>query len=163
MDFPLEKARYLMNLALKEAGLGAKKGEVPIGAVLWDLKHHQILAKAHNQSIALNDPSAHAEILALRQAGEKINNYRLLNSVMVVTLEPCIMCLGALVQARVSGLIFGARDPKAGAIYSRLDYPSLKWLNHKFWVIEGVLSQEAGGLLKAFFLRKRKGEVPKWS
>lgn len=156
MNFAIDKARFLMNLALKEAMLGAKKGEIPIGAVLWHQKKEKVIAKAHNSSIELKDPSAHAEILALRRAGVYLDNYRLLDTVLIVTIEPCLMCLGALVQARISGIIFGARDKKGGAIYSCLDYSKLYWLNHKFWVIEGVLSEQCSSLLKTFFLRKRK-------
>jgi len=145
----------LMQEAIIQAGLGAAAGETPVGALVVDAGSKTILASAHNQCIALNDPSAHAEILALRRAGAKIKNYRLPGVIMVVTLEPCIMCLGAMIQARISGLVFGVRDPGAGAVISRLDISELGWLNHTFWFMDGVLQKECAGLLKDFFRNKR--------
>lgn len=144
-----------MREALIQAGIAAASGETPVGAVAVDAGSKKILASAHNQCIALNDPTAHAEILALRRAGTKIKNYRLPEVIMVVSLEPCIMCLGAMIQARISGLVFGARDPGAGAVISRLDISELGWLNHRFWFMDGVLEDECAGLLKKFFQDKR--------
>ncbi|MDY7001732.1 MAG: tRNA adenosine(34) deaminase TadA [Thermodesulfobacteriota bacterium] len=144
----------IMKLALKQARIGEKKGEVPVGAVVLD-KNGQILAKTYNAPISQNDPSAHAEILSLRKAGKKIGNYRLTGCVLAVTCEPCLMCLGALVHARVAGLVFGARDPKAGAVVSRMQGTELEFLNHCFPVLEGVLAQECGDLLSRFFQVRR--------
>ncbi|MCF8105412.1 MAG: nucleoside deaminase [Desulfohalobiaceae bacterium] len=145
-----------MELALEQARLAYQEDEVPVGAVLVDARG-SLLAAAHNQPLGLNDPSAHAEILALRRAGLIKKNYRLPGAVLVTTLEPCLMCAGALIQARISGLIFAARDAKAGAIVSRLgifdDYP---WLNHRFWIEEGILGEESRELLRQFFAAKRK-------
>ncbi|WP_234970972.1 tRNA adenosine(34) deaminase TadA [Desulfonauticus submarinus] len=155
--------RSLMNQALKEAKKAMQKEEIPVGAVIWDIKQNSIISSAHNLSISLCNPTAHAEILAIEKAAQKIKNYRLTNCILVVTLEPCIMCLGAIVQARLEGVIFGAKDPKSGAICSSLDYTKLKGLNHSFWVIKGVLAKESASLLQHFFRAKRKGEVPKWS
>ncbi len=145
----------LMHEAVIQAGLAASALETPVGAVVVDAESKTVLARAHNQCISLNDPTAHAEILALRQVGAKTGNYRVPGVIMVVTLEPCIMCLGAMIQARISGLVFGTRDPGAGAIVSRLDISELQWLNHKFWFMDGVLEDECAGLLKNFFLERR--------
>ncbi len=145
----------LMGEALIQAEIAAASHEAPVGAVAVDADSRAILARAHNQCIALNDPTAHAEILALRQAAAKTRNYRLPGVVLVVTLEPCLMCLGAMVQARISGIVFGTRDPKAGAIVSRLDMSELQWLNHRIWYMDGVLENECAGLLKDFFRNKR--------
>lgn len=144
-----------MGQALIQAGSAAEMGEVPVGALVVDTGSGQILSRAHNNCIKLNDPSAHAEILAIRKAAEARQNYRLANSVLVVTLEPCLMCVGALIQARLSGLVFGARDPKAGAVISRLDIVELQWVNHKFWFINGLLEDDCSLLLKNFFQNKR--------
>lgn len=144
-----------METALKEAQNAAEIQEVPIGAVLIDAKRSNIIARSYNQSISLNDPSAHAEICCLRQAASLRGNYRLSGTIMIVTLEPCIMCLGALIQARISGLVFGARDPRSGAIVSRIDMAEMQWLNHRFWYIDGVLEDECSAVLKKFFHRKR--------
>lgn len=145
----------LMQEALIQARKAAVFDETPIGAVAVDSDSRSILARAHNRCIGLNDPTAHAEILALRQAAEKTRNYRLPGMVMVVTLEPCIMCLGAMIQARISGLVFGTRDPRAGAIVSCLDMSELQWLNHKIWYMDGVLENECAELLRGFFRKKR--------
>jgi len=144
----------VMEPALKQARMGQEKGEVPIGAIVL-AKNGEILAQAYNTPISQNDPTAHAEILALRKAAEKINNYRLVDCVLAVTVEPCLMCLGALVHARVSGLVFGAKDPKAGAIVSRMRGTELEFLNHRFPVLEGVLAEECGDLLSRFFQARR--------
>lgn len=143
-----------MVLALQEAGLAREQGEVPVGAVVLD-PVGQILATAHNQTVTQADPAGHAEILALRKAAAKVGNHRLTGSVLVVTLEPCLMCLGALLQARVAGLVFGVRDPKAGAVLSRLNVNDLDWLNHRFWTVEGILAEECGQVLRDFFLARR--------
>jgi len=153
--------RLVMTRALKQAWLAGKSGEAPIGAVVIDAATGRILAEACNGPIAGNDPTAHAEILALRQAGEALGNYRLSGTILAVTLEPCLMCLGAMVHARIGGLVFGARDPKAGAVLSNLDGLNLPFLNHRFPVLEGVLADECGATLSRFFSARRKEKAVK--
>ena len=142
-----------MNIALQEAVVGHKQNEVPIGAVL--VQEGQILAQAHNAPIASNDPSAHAEMLAIRKACEKTGNYRLTGASLYVTLEPCVMCAGAILQARLARVIFGARDPKAGAAVSLYRILNDNRLNHQVDVTEGVLQEECGKILSRFFKEKR--------
>ncbi len=144
-----------MQAALAEARKAVAEGEVPVGAVLADIHSGRIVSKGRNQCIGLNDPSAHAEIIALRRAGRIRKNYRLQDTVLVVTLEPCLMCLGAIVQARVAGLVFGARDPRAGALFSRHDILDFAWIHSKFWIVEGVLEHECLDLLQDFFRNRR--------
>jgi len=148
--------RLVMARALKQAHLAGKRGEVPIGAVVIDGLTGRILGEAGNSPIGLCDPTAHAEILALRQACEAARNYRLPGVILAVTLEPCLMCLGAMVHARIAGLVFGAPDPKAGAVVSRLEGASLPFLNHHFPVLKGVLADQCGGMLTRFFANRRK-------
>jgi tRNA(adenine34) deaminase len=142
-----------MNIALQEAFIAFKQDEVPIGAVL--VQDGQILAQAHNAPIACNDPSAHAEMLALRKACEKTGNYRLTGAALYVTLEPCVMCAGAILQARLARVIFGARDPKAGAVLSLYHILNDNRFNHQVDVTEGVLQEECGEILSRFFKEKR--------
>jgi len=144
-----------MGLAFNEACQAAAEAEPPVGAVLIDAQG-QVLARAHNQTIALNDPTAHAEVLCLRQAGARLGNHRLTGTILVVTLEPCLMCLGALLHARVAGIVFATADPKAGALTSNLDGANLPFANHRPWVLQGVLAEDCGALLKRFFLARRK-------
>lgn len=144
-----------MELALDQAMLAAETGEAPVGAVLLN-PLGTVLATAYNQNIALADPSAHAEILCLRQAAHAVGNHRLTGCILAVTLEPCLMCLGALLHARVAGVVFAARDPKAGALVTHLDGANLPFSNHRLWVLEGVLAEESRALLKRFFLARRK-------
>jgi len=144
-----------MDLALDQAREARDRDEVPVGAVLLHADG-SVLARAFNRPIGLSDPTAHAEILALRQAAGHTGNYRLPGTILVCTLEPCLMCLGALTQARVAGLVFGARDPRSGAVVSRLAYPeALSWLNHHFWWEEGVRAEACGTLLRDFFSSRR--------
>jgi tRNA(adenine34) deaminase len=142
-----------MRIALEEAQAAYSAGEVPVGAVLVHDGH--ILARAHNAPITMNDPSAHAELLALRQAGEKAGNYRLVGAELYVTLEPCIMCAGAIIQARLARIIFGARDPKCGAVASLYNILTDERLNHQVEVTEGILREECGEILSRFFQQKR--------
>ena len=144
----------MMQVALAEAERAQRKGEVPIGAVLVS-DNHGILAAAHNRTIALNDPTAHAEILALRSAATKIGHYRWLNTILYVTVEPCPMCMGAIIHARVSRLIFGARDTKWGAAGSLYDLASDRRFNHLPEVIEGVCEADCKTLIQEFFRQKR--------
>ena len=143
-----------MKEALQEATKGFEKGEVPVGAVIVD-PGGAIVARAHNQPISLNDPCAHAEILALRQAGIFCRNYRLEGSTLVVTLEPCLMCIGAAMHARVSRVVFGAFDPKWGAAGSLYNVPEDLRLNHRIEVIPGVLAEECLKLMQTFFQIRR--------
>ena len=143
-----------MRLALDQARAGEAQGEVPVGAVLAG-RDGSILAGAHNACLALNDPTAHAEMLALRQAAQRIGNYRLNGAILIVTLEPCLMCAGALVQARVDGVVYGAADPLAGAVSSRLDAFALPFHNHAIWHMGGVAGEECAALLRKFFHQRR--------
>jgi tRNA(adenine34) deaminase len=144
----------LMKKALDEAEKAGQKGEVPIGAVLV-ADNHQILAADHNRTITLNDPTAHAEILALRSGAAKIGNYRLLNTTLYVTVEPCPMCMGATIHARVSRVIFGTRDPRWGAAGSLYNFAAEKRFNHRPEVIEGVCKADCKSLVQEFFRQKR--------
>ena len=145
---------YYMELALKEAKKAGQKDEVPIGA-LSVAKNGEILASAFNQTIGMNDPTAHAEVLALRKASEITGNYRLTESILYVTIEPCIMCMGAILHARVKKLIFGAFDPKAGAAGSIFDFTAEKKLNHQLEVESGILEAECRALIQNFFKQRR--------
>jgi tRNA(adenine34) deaminase len=148
------KDEQFMKAALEEARKALEKEEVPIGAVL--VANQQIIARGHNRSIILNDPSAHAEIIALRQGGKVLGNYRLTDTAVYVTVEPCIMCMGALVQARIKRLVFGARDPRAGAAGSVFDFSRDERLNHKIETAEGILEKECRTLIQSFFSSKRQ-------
>ena len=147
-----------MKIALAEAESGYRRGEVPVGAVL--VREGIILAQAHNSPIANNDPSAHAEMLILRQAGEKLGNYRLARTELYVTIEPCIMCAGAIVHARVERVIFGARDPKFGGVFSLYNILDDKRLNHQVKISEGILKEECGEIISRFFKEKRVTSAP---
>jgi tRNA(adenine34) deaminase len=144
----------MMKVAIAEAEKAQKKGEVPIGAVLV-AENNQMLAADHNRTITQNDPTAHAEILTLRSAGAKICNYRLLNTMLYVTVEPCPMCMGAVIHARVSRVIFGTRDPKWGAAGSLYDMASDLRFNHQPEVIEGICEADCKALMQEFFRQKR--------
>ena len=146
----------LMKEALEEAKKGFAEGEVPVGAVLSGLDG-QILAKAHNQPISQNDPTAHAEILAIRRAGLVCRNYRLNNTLLITTIEPCLMCMGAAINARMTRLVFGAPDPKAGAVSAFNDIGADKRFNHRLEVISGIMEEECRALMQDFF-RIRRGK-----
>jgi tRNA(adenine34) deaminase len=143
-----------MRKALAEAYLALGKGEVPIGAVV--VCQGVIIGCGHNLRETLNDPTAHAEIIALRQAGEKLGTWRLSECSLYVTLEPCPMCAGALVQARIKELIYGADDPKAGAAGTLLNIPQFPDWNHFVKIISGILAEESQALLQGFWKDKRK-------
>ena len=143
-----------MQLAIIEAEKAALMDEVPVGAIIIDDKD-TIIGHGHNQPISLNDPTAHAEILALRMAAQNLNNYRLLNTTIYVTLEPCIMCMSAIVHARVKRLVFGAKDPKWGGAGSLYDLGSDKRLNHNIKTCGGIKSIETSNIIKKFFKNKR--------
>ncbi len=142
-----------MQLALEEARKAAQEDEVPVGAVA--VLKGELVARDHNRSIQLHDPTGHAEILVLRQAGQKLSNYRLKNLEIYVTLEPCAMCAGALLWARIQQLVFGARDEKAGAVFSKASLLSEGRFNHTVQVVEGILAQPSREILQEFFADRR--------
>ena len=142
-----------MRRALALAERAETAGEVPVGAVL--VKDGEVLGEGWNRPIETHDPTAHAEIVALRAAGEKIGNYRLVNSILYVTLEPCVMCMGALVHARVKRLVFGAADPKRGAAVSAMRWETMGFLNHRIEIEGGLLEKECAGVLTGFFRERR--------
>jgi tRNA(adenine34) deaminase len=143
-----------MDLALEEAVKAGQKGEIPIGAVLVS-ESGEVLSAAHNQVITRADPTAHAEILAIREAAGQILNYRLLNTMLYVTIEPCIMCMGAIVHARVKTVGFGALDPKWGAAGSLYNFAAEGRLNHRPEIISGIREAECRDMIQAFFRLKR--------
>jgi tRNA(adenine34) deaminase len=142
-----------MRLALEEARMALRIGEVPVGAVV--VRDGAILSRAHNLRETSRDSSAHAEILALRAASWASDSWRLLNATLYVTKEPCIMCAGALVNSRISRLVYGCRDEKAGGVESLYHIPSDKRLNHQIEVVSGVLEAESAEILKSFFKARR--------
>ncbi|WP_369177153.1 tRNA adenosine(34) deaminase TadA [Candidatus Thiodubiliella endoseptemdiera] len=142
-----------MTLAIQQAKLAEKIDEVPVGAVL--VQDGQLIAQAHNQPIKNNDPTAHAEIQLLRQAGKKLGNYRLPNTTLYVSLEPCTMCLGAMIHARVSRIVFGAYDEKTGVCGSCQDLSKSDCFNHTIEVEGGILADECRDLLQQFFKHRR--------
>jgi len=142
-----------MRAALAEAAKALDEGEVPIGAVV--VRDGRIVGRGHNQTERLQDATAHAEILAIGAASSTVGSWRLSDCTLYVTLEPCVMCTGALVLSRLGLLVYGAVDPKAGACGSRIDLPGEPWLNHRLPTQSGVLGEECGGLLTAFFEMKR--------
>lgn len=142
-----------MKAALREAGKAAAAGEVPVGAVV--VRDGRIVARGHNQPIESSDPTAHAEIVALRKAARKAGNYRLPDCDLYTTVEPCTMCLGAMVQARIRRLVFGALDPKAGAVSSIMKFP-FERANHRPEIVGGILADECAKLLRDFFRARRK-------
>jgi tRNA(adenine34) deaminase len=141
-----------MQLAIAEAEKAFKRGEVPVGAII--VYKNSIIAKAHNQREMLSDPTAHAEMIAITQASAYLQNWRLSDTTVYITLEPCIMCAGALVQARVRNLVYGAKDGKFGACESIVNLVNDPRFNHRLNVISGVLEDECSLLLKQFFLEK---------
>ena len=142
-----------MQAALEQAREAAAAGEIPVGAVV--VIGGEIMAAGQNRSVRDSDPSAHAEIVALRAAGSSVSNYRLTDATLFVTLEPCAMCIGAIVQGRVTRVVFGAYDPKAGAAGSAIDLTDSPAFNHRFEIMGGVLADECGAALKEFFSERR--------
>ncbi|WHI48400.1 tRNA adenosine(34) deaminase TadA [Microbulbifer sp. VAAF005] len=142
-----------MRRALELAQLAAERGEVPVGAVL--VQDGKIIGEGSNRPIGNCDPSAHAEIVALRQAADKQQNYRLPNTTLYVTIEPCTMCFGAMVHARVGRLVYGATEPRAGVVESQLELAQASFFNHKITVESGVMAEEASNLVREFFHDRR--------
>ena len=153
--FPEKKFNdeYFMDIAIKEAEAAFMEGEVPIGAVI--VKDNTIIAKAHNIKESRNDPTAHAELILLREATSQIKNWRLTDAALYVTKEPCLMCAGAMVNARLGKLVYGCEDAKGGAVHSLYQVLSDKRLNHQVKVVSGVLEDKCAELLKNFFQKRR--------
>lgn len=147
------KHMEFMKAALNEAGAAGSRGEVPIGAVV--VLDGVIVSRAGNRTIGDCDPTAHAEVVALRETAHKIGNHRLLGTILYVTIEPCAMCAGAMIQARISRLVYGADDPKAGAVRSCFSILEHEKLNHRVDVTSGVLAEQSVELLRAFFEMRR--------
>ena len=143
-----------MRAALDEARRGAEAGEVPVGAVV--VLGGQVIGRGFNQPIGASDPTAHAEIVALREAARALGNYRLVGTTMYVTIEPCLMCVGAMVHARVAAVVFGAAEPKAGAIVSSCRAHELPSLNHRIEVVGGILEEECRAVIQEFFKTRRE-------
>lgn len=154
MDQDAQHITY-MRTALVQARLAARLQEVPVGAVLVSAEG-DILAKAHNRTICNHDPSAHAEMLAIRQAAAQRQNYRLLNTTLYVTVEPCLMCMGAVIHARIRRIFFGTRDPKWGAAGSLYNLGEDRRLNHHPEIVEGLLLDECRELIQGFFRERRR-------
>lgn len=142
-----------MQRALELAKQGELAGEVPVGCVI--VKNGEIIGEGFNHPISAHDPTAHAEIDAMREAASALGNYRLVDTTLYVTLEPCTMCAGAMVHARVKRLVFGAREPRTGAVGSVYDIPRDARLNHRLEVVEGVLAEKSSAMLREFFRAKR--------
>ncbi|PIE68945.1 MAG: tRNA-specific adenosine deaminase [Deltaproteobacteria bacterium] len=143
-----------MDLAIRQARRAEQDNEVPVGAVLLD-SDGTLISQGCNNVITRHDPTAHAEILAIRRGGQAKGNYRIPGSILIVTLEPCIMCLGAIIQARIATVVYGASDPKAGAIASQMHGAELPWSNHGFQVIDGIKAEQCSSLLTNFFQQRR--------
>lgn len=148
----MDRQNFFMTQALQQAKLALQSNEVPIGAII--VQQDQVIAVGHNLSITSLDPTAHAEIVAIRNAAKILGNYRLIDASLYVTIEPCIMCLGALLQARIKHLIFGASDPKFGAVGGYLDLTNYNW-NHKFKITSKILESQCKFILQEFFRNKR--------
>lgn len=154
-DLELQTAdEKYMRRAIELAGQGEQLGEIPVGAVI--VCDGEIIGEGFNQPITSNDPTAHAEIVALRAAAEKIKNYRLVDSTLYVTLEPCTMCVGALVHARIARLVFGTTEPKAGAVVSQSQLLDANYFNHRINMQSGVLAETCQHQLSDFFRRRRE-------
>ena len=145
---------YWLEQALILAKRAGHAQEVPVGCVI--VQDNKIIGEGYNCPLSSHDPTGHAEIIALRAASKKIENYRLIKSTLYVTLEPCLMCVGAMIHARIDRLVFGAYDPKAGAVGSQVNILELPWLNHKVKYTGGVLAEECGEILKQFFRERRQ-------
>ena len=148
-----------MQIAISEANLAKSKDEIPVGAVL--IQNNELIAQAHNQPISHNDPTAHAEIQVLRIAAKQQSNYRLVGSTIYVTLEPCAMCLGAMMHARIKRIVFGASDPKTGVCGSCANLTSEAFFNHRISVLGGILEKESKEILQSFFKLRRKEQAKK--
>jgi len=147
---------YYMRIALEEAEAAFLKGEVPVGAVL--VEDDRIIARAHNTKEATNDPTAHAELILIKKGASALRNWRLTNATLYVTKEPCIMCTGAMVNARLKRLVYGCKDPRYGAVTSQYQLATDKRLNHQIEVTSGILEDECSEILRRFFINLRKND-----
>ena len=154
VNMPSGEDAAWMELALEQAALAADAGEVPVGALV--IKDGEIVGRGHNRNLLDDDPTAHAEIVALRQAAARLGNHRLTGCTLVATIEPCAMCAGALIHARIARLVYGASDPKAGAAGSVLQVINHPGLNHRMEVTAGVLAEKCSAVLQDFFRQKRQ-------
>ena len=154
MSFLTDKDHEYMQMALEKARLAPALGEVPIGAVL--VMDGQVLSQVHNFREVWQDPTAHAEVVAIREAAKRLGTWRLTDTTLYVTVEPCSMCAGAIIQSRISRLVFGARDPKAGACGSVFNLPDERRLNHRVQVVGGLMEQESQDLMQSFFRSLRE-------
>ena len=148
-----------MTLALAQAMLAKEKSEVPVGAILVDCDSMEVIAEAHNESIVNNDPTAHAEIVVLRKAAAIKQNYRLPQTAIYVTIEPCTMCVGAMYHSRVGTIIFGAKEPRAGALVSQMRLAEKSFYNHRLDMLGGVLEDQCATVISDFFKDRRIGIV----
>ena len=146
--------QFWMQRALELASLAEQQGEVPIGAIV--VKDEQVIGEGYNAPISLHDPSGHAEIIALRQAAQRLGNYRLLNCTLYVTVEPCLMCVGAMIHARIKALVYGAPEPKTGAVSSAFEILNSPKHNHQVQIRQGVLAEQCAAVLKNFFQARRE-------
>lgn len=153
-DFMKNIHEKYMKMAINEAKKAALIDEVPIGCVI--VKNEKVIARGHNLRETKNDPTCHAEIVAIRKASKKLNDWQLVDCDLYVTIEPCIMCSGAIIQSRISKVIFGSRDPKGGALVSSINVLEASNINHKPEVIEGVLKEECSEIVKKYFKNKRE-------
>lgn len=149
----LQIDKYYMDMALELAQQAHTMNEVPVGALV--VLNEQVIGKAHNRCIADTDPSAHAEVLALRQAAASINNFRLDGATLYVTLEPCLMCCGTLLQSRIARLVYGAREPRTGGVVSVHESLRLPGIDHHVAISEGILAEESAAMLRSFFEKRR--------
>lgn len=154
-----ERDRAFMRTALQQAALALPLGEVPVAAVL--VREGQILARAHNAREIHQDPTAHAEMIVIREAAAALGSWRLTDTTLYVTLEPCAMCVGAIIHARIARVVFGAWDPKAGACGSLFDLPGEPRMNHRVRISGGVLEEDSQALLQSFFRRLRENAAPR--
>lgn len=149
----IESHEYWMGLALTQAKSAELEDEVPVGAIV--VRDGKLIGQGFNRPIASCDPTAHAEIQAIREAARGENNYRLSGATLYVTIEPCAMCVGAIVHARITTVVFGAREPKAGALLSQLELGSAEHFNHKIEIVEGVMAEQCRSIMQSFFKSKR--------
>jgi tRNA(adenine34) deaminase len=154
---PDETHKYWMEKALELARKAESAGEVPVGAVL--VKDEQLIAEGWNQPVSSHDATSHAEIMAMREAGIKLSNYRLIDTTMYVTLEPCSMCVGAMIHARVAKVVYGASEPRTGALGGAFNLLMSNEHNHNFDVVSGVLAEESRDMLQSFFQSRRKNKA----
>jgi len=153
-----QEDEFWMRRALALGRQAAENGEVPVGALV--VMEGRAVGEAYNQPITQQDPSAHAEILALRQAAKMVQNYRLSGATLYVTIEPCTMCFGALMHARIGRVVYGASEPRAGVCESQLQLPEQRFYNHRIRVQGGVLAEECAAQMRAFFAQRRKAKAP---